>query len=202
MRKKDEIKQEYVLVFPTKILENIGNFQGFNSNTNKYLNTILKKENNLFKQRKYVENEPSFKQLIPYVVLKYKDTYLTYQRGKMQSEKRLFGNYSLGIGGHISVFDDNMFNSSYYEGLIREVNEELQINCKYTDKLIGMINDDSNDVGRVHFGIIHMFELENSNIKAKEKSINNISFMGKEMLLKHYDLFENWSKIFIKQLVT
>jgi predicted NUDIX family phosphoesterase len=201
MKKKDEIKEEYVLVFPTKILTEIGQFQGFSSDTQNYLDIILNKKNIQFRQRKYVENDPSFKQLIPYVVLKHKDTYLTYQRGKLQSEKRLFGNYSLGIGGHISVFDENMFSSSYYEGLSREVNEEIRINCKYTDKLIGMINDDSNDVGKVHFGIIHMFELENTNIKAKEKSIKNISFMGGKMLLQKLDLFENWSKIFITHII-
>jgi len=201
MRKKDEIKEEYVLAFPTKFLKDLGKFQGFNPNTNKYLDIILKKENTLFIKRKYAENDPKYKQLIPYIVLKYKDTYFTYQRGKLLSEKRLLGSYSLGVGGHISIFDENLFNTTYEEGLNRELNEEIQINSNYSKNLIGMINDDTNGVGKVHFGIIHLFELTKNDVKAKEKSIKNISFMTKKMLVNKINLFENWSQILIKQII-
>ena len=202
MKKKNEIKEEYVLVFPVKILDHLGKFQGFTTNAMKYFEFILKKENTQFLKREIVENDPQYKQIIPYVILKYKETYFTYQRGKLQTEKRLLDNYSLGIGGHISIFDENLFSTTYEEGLNREINEEIYINSKYTNNIIGLINDDTNDVGKVHFGVVHLFELERKDVQAKEKSIRNVNFMSKEDLTKKSRLFETWSQIIIKYLTS
>jgi len=201
MEKKENANEEYVLVFPVRILENLKKFQGFNPDVKNYLKLILKEENTLFIKRKYAENNPIYKQIIPYVILKYGDTYFTYQRSKIIFEKRLSENFSLGIGGHISISDRNLFNTTYEEGLNREVNEEVQINSKYSNNLIGIINDDTNKVGRVHFGIVHLFELESDNIKTKEKIISNPSFITKKELIRKINTFENWSQLFIKYMM-
>ncbi len=192
--------EEYVLVFPTRLLEEIGTFQGLSFELDKYLDIILDPKNHLYLKRKEAESNPAFKQLIPYAILHYEDNVFVYRRGKLQGEKRLHGNQSIGIGGHISVSDPNLFGVTYEDGLKREIHEEIYLESKYTQKIVALLNDDSNDVGKVHFGIVHTLSLEKPFVKAREKSINETTFLNKGMLHKDIDKFENWSKICIQHI--
>ena len=189
---------EYVMVFPTSLLEGIGTFQGINYNAKKYLDIINK--NYTFKLRSKVEKDNTFKQLIPYTILVYQNTVFSYRRGKLLSEDRLLGKYSIGIGGHISVQDQNLFKTTYYEGMEREVNEEIYLKSNYIEKLVAVLNDDSNDVGKVHFGLVHKFILESPNVRKKEKSINEPTFLTIENLKQNYNKYENWSQICIDEI--
>ena len=192
--------EEYVLVFPTDLLDQPGKFQGISFELKKYLDIILNPVNHTFLKRKDAETNPAYKQLIPYALLHYGDNVFVYRRGKLLAEKRLLGNYSLGIGGHISVTDPGLFGRSYEDGLKREVNEEVIIDSPYTQRIVALINDDSNEVGRVHFGVVHVLTLEKPLVKPKEKSINETKFLGKEELQKEVETFENWSKICIQHM--
>jgi predicted NUDIX family phosphoesterase len=190
--------EEYVLVVPTKLLRSIGYFQGLSMDIERYLPVLFNPDNYLYKQRKQIETDPSYKQLIPYVVIHCGQDVFTYRRGKLLGEKRLLGNYSLGIGGHISVFDPGLFGTTYQEGLQREINEEVSIECPYTERLVALINDDTNEVGQVHLGVVHSLSLERPAVKPKEKSINETKFMSLGELRSNIDGFENWSKICIE----
>jgi predicted NUDIX family phosphoesterase len=192
--------EEYVLVFPTQLLGQIGAFQGISLELDRYLSIILNPKNHSFIKRKDAETNPAFKQLIPYALLHCGDKIFVYRRGKLQAEKRLFGNYSLGIGGHISVTDPGLFNTTYEDGLKREINEEINIESRYTQGVVALLNDDSNDVGKVHFGIVHVLTLEEPLVKPLEKSINETKFLGINELQKDVDGFENWSKICIQHI--
>ena len=192
--------EEHVLVFPTDLLNRLGDFQGLSFDVQKYLDVILDPKNHKYMKRKEAETDFRYKQLIPYVILHHEDKIFTYRRGKLLAEKRLMGNCSIGIGGHISVNDPTLFGTTYKEGLQREVNEEIIIETTYKEKVGGLINDNSNEVGRVHFGIIHVFSLEKPLIKPREKSINETGFSSKEDLKKNIDEYENWSKICIEGL--
>jgi predicted NUDIX family phosphoesterase len=192
--------EEYVLVFPTQLLVQIGKFQGVSFELDKYLDIILNPKNHTFLKRKEAETNPAYKQLIPYALLQFKDTFFVYRRGKLLAEKRLLGNYSLGIGGHISVTDPGLFGSSYDDGLKREINEEVVIESPYTQHVVALLNDDSNDVGNVHFGIVHVLTLEKPLVKPREKSINETKFLDINVLKKDIDKFENWSKICIQHI--
>jgi len=194
-----EKEEEYIMVFPTELLSGIGYFQGLSLETNKYLNVILNEKNYKFIRRKDAEVDPHYKQLIPYVILRYGETIFAYRRGKLLAEERLLGNYSIGIGGHISVHDTNWFGTTYEEGVRREVNEEIKIDSKYKEEIVALINDDSNEVGKVHFGVIHIFTLDSPAIRAKEKSINEAKFLNLLKLKKDIQKFENWSKICIQE---
>jgi predicted NUDIX family phosphoesterase len=200
MNNKIKETEEFVMVVPTTILWKAGYFQGFNSNVNLFLELLKNPENFQFKKRNEIESDPSFKQIIPYIVITYNNTILSYQRGKLQSEKRLMGSYSIGFGGHISVMDVNLFEVTYKEAMLRELYEEVIIESKYSEKIFGFINDDSNEVGKVHFGIIHIIELDNKNVKPKEKSINKLKFVTIQNLIEHYTYYENWSKICIDNI--
>ncbi len=129
----------------------------------------------------------------------WKDVFV-YRRGKLLAEKRLHGNYSLGIGGHISVTDPGLFGTSYDDGLKREINEEVTIESQYTQRVVALLNDDTNEVGKVHFGVIHILSLEKPLVKPREKSINETKFLGINELQNNIDGFENWSKICIQNI--
>jgi predicted NUDIX family phosphoesterase len=192
--------EEYVLVFQTKLLEQIGLFQGLSFELDKYLDIIINPKNHTFLKRKDAESNPAYKQLIPYALLQFKDTIFVYRRGKLLAEKRLHGNFSLGVGGHISVTDPGLFGTTYEDGLKREINEEVNIKSRYTQRIVALLNDDSNDVGKVHFGIVHVLSLEKPLVKPREKSINETRFLNMSELQKDIDKFENWSKICIQHI--
>lgn len=192
--------EEYVLVFPTQLLDQIGRFQGISFELNKYLDSILNPANHSYLKRKDAETNPAFKQLIPYALLHCGNDVFVYRRGKLLAEKRLLGNYSLGIGGHISVTDPGLFGTKYEDGLKREIHEEVVIESPYTQRIVALINDDSNEVGKVHFGIVHALALEKPLVKPREKSINETQFLDIGKIQKDIEGFENWSKICIQHI--
>ena len=192
--------EEYVLAFETKLLEHIGIFQGLSFELDKYLDIVLNPKNHTFIKRKDAESNPAYKQLIPYALLQCEGIVFVYRRGKLLAEKRLLGSYSLGIGGHISVTDPGLFGSSYDDGLKREINEEVTIESHYTQRVVALLNDDSNDVGKVHFGVVHVLTLDKPLVKPREKSINETKFLGISELQKDVEKFENWSKICIQNI--
>ncbi len=192
--------EEHVLVIPAKLLNQVGIFQGLSFELGKYSDLIHDSKNHLFIKRKDAETNPEYKQLIPYAILHCGDRFFIYRRGKLLAEKRLHGNYSIGVGGHISVTDPGLFGTSYDDGLKREINEEVYIESKYTQQIVALLNDDSNDVGKVHLGIVHLLTLEKPIVRPKEKSINETKFVDVEELKRTIDTFENWSKICIENI--
>lgn len=116
-----------------------------------------------FIPRSRAEENPAFKQLIPYQLFTFADRFFVYQRGGGVGEGRLAGRYSLGIGGHINREDagggEDLTPESYRAALLREREEEL-VNAKAVrSRFIGWINDDASAVGRVHLGAVHLGEL-------------------------------------------
>lgn len=195
---RNKKSEEYVLVFPTSVLRELKHFQGLCFDISRYMNVL--NHNYRFMRRKEVEKDFSYKQLIPYVILHYKDKIFSYRRGALLSEERLLDNYSIGIGGHISISDPNLFTDTYDEGMHREIREELYIDTEYIDNMAAMINDDSDEVGKVHFGIVHIFDLTKPLVRKKEKSINEPKFLEIEELKRNIDRYENWSKICINNI--
>jgi predicted NUDIX family phosphoesterase len=193
--------EEYVLVLDTVSLwNNIGYFEGFSADFQKFENLMRILEKAIYKKRKEIEDDPKYKQIIPYVLLFCNNNLFSYRRGKLLNEERLLGNYSIGIGGHISTQDINLFTDPYKEAMEREVKEEVIISSKYKERVIGLINDDSNDVGKVHFGIVHLFDLCEAKVKAREKSINEANFVSLDDIVKYAPRYENWSQICIQNL--
>ncbi|MGA3287395.1 MAG: phosphoesterase [Bacteroidota bacterium] len=197
---EEKYLEEHVLVFPTQLLEQRGMFQGLSFELNKYRDIIHNPKNHTFLKRKDAESNPAYKQLIPYALLHCRGDVFVYRRGKLLAEKRLLGNFSLGVGGHISVTDPGLFGTTYEDGLKREINEEVNIESRYTQRIVALLNDDSNDVGNVHFGIVHVLALEKPLVKPREKSINETGFLNMSELQKDIDKFENWSKICIQHI--
>ena len=196
-------EDESVLVIKRELFDEIGTFQGISTEIDKYLPALLNPSNNFFIHRELAEDDPTHKQIIPYAIFKHGDKFLKYLRGKKSGEQRLASKSSIGIGGHINQDD---FNSSslekdtYLTGIEREINEELIINCDYNNLPIALINDDSNDVGQVHLGVVHLFDLESDQVEAGEANIENLEFLSSDDLLREKDNLESWSQICVDHL--
>lgn len=201
------VAEERVLVVPTSEFHALGHFQGFSSDVGTYLPAILESENLSYRPRGEMEQDPSFKQLIPYVLFRYVDSAGTprlfqYKRGGGQGEKRLHAKRSVGIGGHISTLDSSAGTAQdvYREGMQRELNEEVVIEAGFTDQLVGLINDDETPVGQVHLGVVHLYEVDSLNVYPREEDILDAGFQPIDELLTELDQFETWSEIAVRAL--
>jgi len=191
-------KEENVLVVKRSLFEELGEFQGFCAEAPRYLEKFLKRENNYFLPRSKAEDDPTHKQLIPYVVFTHAGRILRYVRGSKSGEKRLVAKGSIGIGGHINDEDEGLFafdEQAYEVAVKREVSEELKLPPGWTLRLAGLINDDGNEVGRVHLGVVHVCELTSDEVGAGEKAIAKLEFLTPDQLRAEADALETWSQI-------
>ncbi|EDL61047.1 hypothetical protein [Gimesia maris] len=195
-----EQQVEHVMVVPTLLFHEVGYFQGFNDQVAPYLKTLFDPNYISFRPRDTVEEDPSFKQLIPYCIFRHEGKIFYYTRGSKGGEQRLHSKRSIGIGGHISLEDDAKEGSTYREGMQREIQEEVAMDTKYTEACVGLINDDETEVGKVHLGIVHIFDLELPKVLPREESIIETGFDSPEKLLQELDQFETWSQICLKGL--
>lgn len=198
---------EHILVVPTAEFRNLGYFQGFSPDAPRYLEHLLKPELISFRPRPEMEEDPSFKQLIPYVIFEYVDAdgqpwVFQYVRGKGQGESRLHSKRSVGVGGHISSEDaaEHLSGNPYEEGMRRELDEEVEIDCEYEIDCVGLINDDENPVGQVHLGVVHRCRVAKPNVRPRESEIIEAGFVPVAQLLNELSRCETWSSICLQAL--
>jgi len=197
------MSEEHILVIKRSLFDELGAFQGFNADATRYLDAILAPGANFFLPRAPAENDPSHKQIIPYAIFHHAGRYLIYTRGGKSGEKRLVAKRSIGIGGHINPHDereDSLARTTYLNGVEREMDEELRIAGSHTQKVIGLINDDSNEVGQVHLGVVHLFDLESNDVTSNEDAIQDIEFLSLDELDAMKDRLETWSQICLAHL--
>lgn len=202
-----EVRTERVLVVPTEMFHRLGYFQGFNGDVDRYLHELFSTRHTSYRPRGEVEQDPGFKQLIPYVIFRHTDAQnkinvFQYTRGTGMGEGRLHRKRSVGIGGHISAIDDNpnINASPYEEGMRRELDEEVEIDTPYAAKCVGLINDDQTEVGRVHLGVVHLFDVERPAVRSRETDILESGFRPVAEILQDLKGFETWSQICMEAL--
>ena len=194
---------ENVLVIRRNLFDQLGSFQGLNFEPEKYLNLLLSRGNNFFFPRAQAENDPAYKQIIPYVLLAFQDRVLHYVRGKKAGEQRLVAKGSIGIGGHMNEGDESLFawdEQAYRAGVEREVNEEIKIDTPFQDRVVALLNDDTTEVGRVHLGIVHIFHLAEQKVEKREAMITNLAFLTRAELMARRESLETWSQICLDSL--
>jgi predicted NUDIX family phosphoesterase len=194
---------ENVLVIKRSLFDELGGFQGLNFAPEKYLKAILSRGSNFFIPRPEAENNPTYKQIIPYALIVFQNTVLHYVRGKKAGEQRLIAKGSIGVGGHMNETDESLFamdEQAYRAGVEREVNEEIRIDTSFEDQIVALLNDDSTEVGRVHLGIVHIFALKEPKVQKREAMITGLTFLTKEELLARRETMETWSQICVDSL--
>lgn len=196
--------EEDILVFPTSLFHEMGYFHGFSDDVEKYIPRITTVSR--FVPRSPAENDPSLKQIIPYVMIRFRDLVFRYKRTRRGEEDRLHTKCSIGVGGHINPFDKfDLFaatKSVIEMGMEREVAEEVIIDTTYAAECVGLLNDDSNEVGKVHFGIIYQLVVDEPKVETREKgSFTQADFVDVMSLQEDFELFETWSQILIESYI-
>ena len=190
--------EENILVVPRRVFDRLGAFEGLNFEPQRYMASFLDPACNRFLPRGAAENDPTHKQLIPYLVIRHGDRVLCYTRGKSGGETRLHARMSIGIGGHINDGDTQAAHfdgQAYFRAVERELHEELEIPGGYRQRIAALLNDDSNEVGRVHLGVVHLVEVDSPEIRPREEAISALRFASAEELVPQRDRLESWSRI-------
>lgn len=195
--------EERVLCFPRTLLEQLGVFQGLSADVDRYLPEITASRNILYINRSDAEQDKRYKQLIPYVLIFCGNRVLRYRRGKGGGETRLHGLYSVGVGGHISEEDTGLFTQAagYHEGMRRELMEEVAIENS-REAAVALINDDSTEVGYVHFGVVHVMSVPGDDVVGRRSGIVGPEFVSIPEALKDLGAYESWSRFCLENLQT
>ena len=167
----------------------------------KYLPVLTADSQLLYRNRSDADQDRRYKQIIPYVLVICNDKILRYRRGKGGGETRLHGLYSVGIGGHISEEDHQLFsnNRGYQESMRRELMEEVGIDTALAPALAA-INDDSTEVGYVHFGVVHAVRVPDESVASRRIGIVGPEFIPMTDAVKDTTGYESWSRFCLDHL--
>jgi predicted NUDIX family phosphoesterase len=156
--------------------------------TDEILDAII--DHHFFIDRPTAEISPQYKQIIPYVLIRHEDSYFLLQRTPKQTEARLHHKLSLGIGGHINPDTPDLF-----DGLQKELEEEVEVVGDYDLTFVGILNDDTTDVGRVHLGAVYVLDAHEGEVNVRETEKMSGRWVERKGLGEHRDAMESWSQI-------
>jgi predicted NUDIX family phosphoesterase len=166
-----------------------------------------------WKDRDEVEHDDTYKQVIPYLLVRCGEKWFLTHRTRKQVEARLHDKISLGVGGHVNPEDgepegnERLFADDYIGGCAeRELNEELEIEADLHAidlKMIGYVNDDSTDVSRHHVGLIFEVTVPDEDAVAiREKENMTGAFASREQIEAAIPMMENWSALIAEEYVS
>jgi len=191
--------EELVFAIPTDILWELLPYKrvGLINGNSDDLKKIVR--NGLFRKRSELEEDPSFKQIIPYAIISNKESFYLFKRSPGQREKRLHNKLHLGAGGHMNPGKPDEPNELYLiNELKRELFEEVKLlsDCLIGDiEFIGFINDESIPVSRVHLGLLYNIHVSNKNVVINETDKMTAEWIDKTDLFDCYKEMETWTKI-------
>jgi len=148
-----------------------------------------------YEPRDEMERDPSFKQVIPYLVLRDGARYFLMQRTTAGADARLHGRYSIGVGGHLNPGDGGLLG-----GLEREWREELIADFVPEFRLIALLNDDTTDVGAVHLGAVYVADAEGRPVAIRETDKLTGAFAEPSEVAAVTDRMETWSRLVFESL--
>jgi len=200
---------EQILVVKSEILFNKEKWQGLKTDNLDYYVDLIKK-NYEFKRRGDMENDPSFQQIIPYIIFCAKgasasggnDKYFIYKYLSKAGEQRLKNDYIIGVGGHINKEDVDGNNNVLEAGMNREWNEEVDYKGKLEKKLIGILNDDRRPVEAVHLGLVYLFKGDSPDISVKETDKLKGELISLKDLGEKVEGTEGWAPLIYEQYLS
>lgn len=143
-----------------------------------------------YRPRGPMERDPGWKQVIPYLVLRDRDRYFLMRRTRAGRDERLHDRFSIGVGGHLNPGDRGLGG-----GLLREWHEELAADFVPTFEPVGLLNDDTTDVGRVHIGVVYVADAAGRPVAIRETEKLSGEFATPDAVAAVADRLEGWSRI-------
>jgi predicted NUDIX family phosphoesterase len=187
---------EHILVVPRSRLFWEGPFRGVSTRgLDEYLDRVRRFGE--FRPRDDVEEDPSLKQIIPYLVVRSRGRCLLFQRTGAGREGRLHGLYSIGVGGHIVKEDVAGAGDVVAAGLRRELEEELSVGGEWSARLVAALNDDDNAVGQVHFGLVYVVDVPLGVVAIRETDRLTGRLATLEEVRAVHSRLETWSRLLL-----
>jgi predicted NUDIX family phosphoesterase len=149
-----------------------------------------------FRPREEVETDPSWKQAIPYLLLRDGESIYLMKRTKAGGDERLHDRYTIGIGGHVNPEDGDLFG-----GLRREWAEEIDADFTPDFQPLGVLNDDSNSVGAVHLGLVFAADAAGRTVTIRETDKLDGSFATLDEVAAVADKLETWSALLFEFII-
>jgi|SRR5690554_2375334 len=209
---------EQILVVDVDKLFDFGTlwFQGVQTNEGNVKAIMKNIEENYEVKRRGNVNDPTpaennmeinenYKQLIPYTILRRGNEVFLYERLEAGSETRLEGKLSIGVGGHMNKITGTTFGVELVQNMYRELNEELNIETRVAPEanILGFINDDTEEVSRVHIAIlVEVLLPEDADVTVRETDTLRGYWIRVRDLTKTplFESLENWSQIAAKEI--
>jgi len=189
-RQNQTLHDEHILVVPRAHLFTTQAWHGLQEiDVDHYMNII--NDHKEFHSRSKMETDPTYKQIIPYLIFTHDNKFFLMQRKSDASESRLRNKLTLGIGGHIR--EEDMSENSLIAWAMREFHEEVNYAGNITVKPLGIINDDSNDVGKVHIGFAFLMIGDSPEISVKSE-LKSGALVSYDDCLAQKECMESWSQ--------
>lgn len=180
---------ERVLVVPRRFVPDAGRWHGLRTTgLGPFLDVVAK--HGRYEPRAAMEQDPSFKQIIPYLVLRDGERYFLMRRTRAGGDARLHDRWSIGVGGHLNPGDDGLAG-----GLRREWHEELHADFEPTFTPFALLNDDTTDVGAVHLGVVVLADAAGQAVAVRETDKLTGAFAPAADVAAGADRLETWSRI-------
>jgi predicted NUDIX family phosphoesterase len=181
--------EELVYVVPRDAILGNGTWHGIRTAaTDEFLEVVA--AHGRFEPRSAMEADPSFKQIIPYLILRDGERYFLMRRTRAGGDARLHDAWSIGVGGHVNPGDVDLAG-----GLLREWTEELVADFVPAFRLVGLLNDDTTDVGRVHLGAVYLAEAGGRPVAIRETDKLSGAFASPAQVEEVADRLETWSRL-------
>lgn len=193
-------KSEKVAVIPRKKIFNGNYWTGFKKMDENSLFKLLI-ENLIFKKRsEKLEKDESYKQIIPYFIVKKNNYFFASKRKTAGTDKRAHGYDLIGFGGHLRKKD---IKGQMKDWLKREFDEEIYAEKINNINFYGVVNDDSDAVsgiGKVHFGLVFIVNVLGKVYLKEKNKFQTGKFYSTFQLKRKMGNMESWSKIIIESL--
>ena len=191
--------QEHILVVPRSTLfQTIAPWHGIDStHIEDTLACIIQHQESMIRSK--AETDTNYKQIISYMVFTANSKIFVMQRKSKANEQQLANKLSIGIGGHMTQQD--IQGQTLFDWVSREFEEEVDFAGNMQMRTIGFLNDDSNEVGQRHLGLVILLKGEHEQIKIKGDEHKSGNLMDMHECFEKLDQFESWSQIILQALV-
>jgi predicted NUDIX family phosphoesterase len=183
------LDEERVLVVPRVAVPDRADWHGLRiDGVEAFVATVA--SHGTFEPRARMEQDPAFKQVIPYLVLRDGSRYFLMRRTRAGGDMRLHDRWSIGVGGHLNPGDVGLDG-----GLRREWGEELAADFVPEFRPLALLNDDTTEVGAVHLGVVYVADARGRPVAVRETDKLAGAFVDPAMVGSVRDDLETWSRI-------